>query len=149
MPLVVGERRKILLVDDSEICREAIKYQLGRHGYEVVALDSPFGFGAALTREQPDLVLVDAQMPALSGDKLVEIARKNRLCTCPIVILSDRPPKELQQLVRACGASGYISKTEDDLELALAVKHYLGAPGGAGPTRPDSGDAPSARQRSR
>jgi DNA-binding response OmpR family regulator len=148
LPLVVGEKRKILLVDDSEICREAIKYQLAGHGYEVIALDSPFGFGAALTREQPDLVLVDAQMPALSGDKLVEIARKNRLCTCPIVILSDRPPRELMELVRACGASGYISKTNNDLELALAVRHYLETPGGAGPTRTDSGDEP-VRRRSR
>ena len=38
-----------------------------------VPQNSPFSFGGALARAQPDLVLVDAQMPALSGDKLVGV----------------------------------------------------------------------------
>ena len=70
-------KKKILLVDDSETYRNIARRMLESRGYEVVALRSPFAFGAALTRERPDLALVDAFMPALQGDQLVRLARQN------------------------------------------------------------------------
>jgi DNA-binding response OmpR family regulator len=117
--------KRILVVDDSEICRELVRNVLTARGYEVVVLDSPFGFGAALARESPDLVLVDASMPALHGGKLVEVALQNGLCRCPIVFHSDRPPRELQSLVLSTGASGFIQKTSDPEELWARVEEYL------------------------
>jgi len=118
-------KRTILVVDDSEICRETVRYVLQARGYEVVTVDSPFSFGSALSRTSPDLVLVDANMPALQGDKLVAVALQNGLCSCPIVFHSDRPAEELQMLVRTSGAAGYIKKTSDPSELVLAVEDYL------------------------
>lgn len=120
-----AKKRTILVVDDSEICRETVRYVLQARGYEVVTLDSPFSFGSAITQSKPDLVLVDANMPALQGDKLVAVALQNGLCSCPIVFHSDRPAEELQMLVRSSGATGYIRKTSDPDELVLAVEDYL------------------------
>src|SRR6185436_17350338 len=77
------QKKKILLVDDSEIYRDMARYMLESRGYEVVTLSSPFAFGAAITREQPDLALVDAFMPALQGDQLIRLARQNNLWDCP------------------------------------------------------------------
>jgi DNA-binding response OmpR family regulator len=118
-------KRTILIVDDSEISREMVRYTLTTRGYEVITVDSPFSFGGALSRAQADLVLVDAHMPALSGDKLVEVAIQNRLCTCPIVFYSERPAEELSALVRSSGASGYIQKSNDPEDLVMAVEDYL------------------------
>jgi DNA-binding response OmpR family regulator len=118
-------KRTVLVVDDSEICREIVKLALQARGYEVVALDTPFGFAATLARMQPDLVLVDVNMPALHGGKLVEVALQKGLCTCPIVFHSDRPVRELQSLVLATGASGFIQKTNDPDELAARVEDCL------------------------
>jgi DNA-binding response OmpR family regulator len=118
-------KRRILVVDDSEICRELVKLLLQSRGYDVITLDSPFGFGAAVSREQPDLVLVDASMPALHGGKLVEVALQKGICSCPIVFHSDRSPRELQSLVLSTGASGFIQKTSDADELAARVEEYL------------------------
>jgi len=120
-------KRRILVVDDSEICRELVKLLLQSRGFEVITLDSPFGFGAAVSREQPDLVLVDASMPALHGGKLVEVALQKGICSCPIVFHSDRPARELQSLVLSTGASGYIQKTSDADELAAKVEEFLNA----------------------
>lgn len=120
-------KRTILVVDDSEICRETVRYVLQARGFEVVTVDSPFSFGAALSQSKPDLVLVDANMPALQGDKLVAVALQNGLCSCPIVFHSDRPVEELQMLVRSSGAAGFIRKTSDGGELVLAVEDYLSA----------------------
>jgi CheY-like chemotaxis protein len=118
-------KRRILVVDDSEICRELVKLLLQSRGYDVITLDSPFGFGAAVAREQPDLVLVDVNMPALPGGKLVEVALQKGILSCPIVFHSDRPARELQSLVLSTGASGFISKTNDADELVSRVEEYL------------------------
>lgn len=126
-------KRTVLVVDDSEICREMVRYILTSRGYDVVTVDSPFSFGAALSRSQPDLVLVDAQMPALQGDKLVAVAIQNGLCSCPIVFHSDRPAEELQALVKSSGAAGFIRKTNDADDFVMAVEDYL-----AGSKKPDS-----------
>ena len=66
-------RAKVLIVDDSPIIRELAQHVLQEDGYEVIGLDSPTGFSRALVQEKPDIVLMDVSMPALSGDKLVEI----------------------------------------------------------------------------
>jgi two-component system OmpR family response regulator len=153
-------KRTVLVVDDSEICRETVRYVLQARGYEVVTVDSPFSFGSALSKTSPDLVLVDANMPALQGDKLVAVALQNGLCSCPIVFHSDRPAEELQALVRTSGAAGYIRKTSDPNELVLAVEDYLASASSRRPheravvrdqgpvsqrgPRPESGVFPSA-----
>lgn len=133
-------KRTILVVDDSEICRETVRHVLQSRGYEVVTLDSPFSFGAALSKSQPDLVLMDAHMPALQGDKLVAIAIQNGLCSCPIVFHSDRPVEELSALVKSSGASGYIQKSSNPEDLVMGVEDYLaGARSLRAPAPRDSG----------
>jgi CheY-like chemotaxis protein len=119
------QKKKILLVDDSEIYRDLARYMLESRGYEVVVLSSPFAFGAALTRERPDLALVDAFMPALQGDQLVRLARQNNLWDCPIVLHSDRSTRDLQQMVETSGATGFVAKTGDPDKLALAIEGFL------------------------
>jgi len=118
-------RRRVLFVDDSETCREVVKQQLQARGYDVTTLDSPFGFGAAVARTNPDLVLVDVYMPALDGGKLVEVAIQKGICACPIVFLSERPVRELQSLVLTTKAAGFIVKTPDGDELARQVNDYI------------------------
>lgn len=63
-------------------------------GYVVITVESPFGLSSALTREQPDVVLVDVTMPGLSGDKLVEITLRK---TSDAQVLA----RELQRYLRA------------------------------------------------
>jgi DNA-binding response OmpR family regulator len=118
-------RRRVLFVDDSETCREAVKQQLQSRGFEVTTLDTPFGFGGAVARTNPDLILVDVFMPALDGGKLVEVAIQKGICSCPIVFLSERPVRELQSLVLSTKATGYIVKTSDGDELARQVTEYI------------------------
>src|SRR6185503_7262844 len=118
-------KKKILLVDDSETYRDMARQMLESRGYEVVALSSPFAFGAAMTRERPDLALVDAFMPALQGDQLVRLARQNNLHDCPIVLHSERSPRDLLQMVETSGATGFLPKTSDPEKLARAIEEFL------------------------
>lgn len=116
---------RILLIDDSEIVRDLVSQVLKRHGYEVTARSTPFGFSKALSDLKPDLVLIDVSMPALQGDQLVKVALQYRLHRCPLVLFSSRSDSELAELVRASGASGYIRKTEDPRHLVSQIQRLL------------------------
>ena len=120
---------KILVVDDSDLCRDLTRMMLEDFGYEVVTLDSGLGLSRALGREKPDLVLLDVSMPAVSGHQIVAVAQQHKLHRCPIVLFSDRPPNELSVLARKCGAAGFIPKTSDADSLAASVGRFL-PPGG-------------------
>ncbi len=116
---------KILVVDDSDIVREMLTLTLEEHGYQVTSMGSPLGFSNMLRKLQPDLVLMDVSMPALQGDKLVELALRNKPSGCTILLHSDRPEIELAGLAQQCGARGYIRKTGNVAELLRCVEKYL------------------------
>jgi DNA-binding NtrC family response regulator len=119
-----GVRPKILIVDDSEIVCDSVCTMLEPRGYDVVPLTSLFAFTKTLLAERPDLVLVDVSMPALSGDKLIEISRKHD-DRYPMVLFSNRGESELSNLAARCGAAGYIQKTGDADRLARQVAVFL------------------------
>jgi DNA-binding response OmpR family regulator len=122
----MNRKAKIVVVDDSELCRDLVRHALEPQGYQVMCLDSPFGLSRAVNRERPDLVLVDVSMPGLQGDKLVEVLLSHRLHRCPLVLHSDKPEAELKELVKTSGATGFIQKTTDAAALTQAIQAFLG-----------------------
>lgn len=117
-------KKKIVLLDDSDLIRDLVRETLQDNGYEVVDTNTPFGFSNLLRRENPDLALLDVTMPTLRGDKLAEIAI-NHGVACPIVLFSDRPAAELEAMVKAVKAAGYIRKTGDMNEVLRSVQRFL------------------------
>jgi len=120
-----GKRGKVMLVDDSPVIAESVTIMLEEYGYDVVTLDRIFAFSETVRREQPDLVLIDVMMPAITGDKLVEIAQRHQTIKCPLVLFSNKKPEHLARLAEACGAAGFIAKTDDALTLARAVAGFI------------------------
>lgn len=121
-------RGKVLVVDDSEIVLNATRLVLEYSGFEVLTSPTPFGTQSTIARELPDLVLLDVTMPALRGDALVEMIRASKSSRkTRIVLHSDRPAKELNELVQRCGADGYICKTSDHDELVRQVRIWVAA----------------------
>lgn len=119
-----NQRKKIVLLDDSDLIRELVRETLEQAGYEVIDTNTPFGFSNMLRREKPDLALLDVTMPTLRGDKLAEIAIQHGI-GCPIVLFSDRPEAELDQMVRTVKAAGYIRKTADMDDIVRSVERFL------------------------
>lgn len=76
--------------------------------------------------EAPDLVLMDVEMPAVEGDKAVEILGVGGQSSGPLVYLySDRPRDELERRAEACKANGFIQKGGDFDQLAGAIRSAL------------------------
>ncbi len=122
----MNQRPKILVVDDSEIVLEATRLLLECSGYDVYTSPTPFGTATTISRERPDLVLLDVAMPTLRGDAVVEMIRTSRASQhTRIVLHSDRPAGELEDLVRRCGADGFICKTTDHDAMVRQVQRWL------------------------
>ena len=114
---------RVLIVDDSEICRDTAKLMLEDLGFEVFTLETPLGFSGTLRKLRPDIALVDVGMPGLQGDRLVQIAHRHGAGEiCPVILFSERKRAELDALAELCGASGAISKSDNWAGIANEIR---------------------------
>jgi CheY-like chemotaxis protein len=123
-------RKKVLLIDDSEISLHFAAAVLERAGYDVRTAMSIDEFDVTLGEWRPDLILTDVKMPGVSGVELCRLL-KSRYETAhvPVVLFSAIAPEELEGLARECEADGYLSKVNGlerlPEELALLIDTAL------------------------
>ncbi|MDC3379317.1 response regulator [Planctomycetota bacterium] len=119
-------RRRVLVVDDSEIVLEAASAALSEFGFEVQTTMNPMAVSFQLREFEPNVILLDVDMPAVQGPEVVEVLRRHAMLKDTHVILySARPLAELKDLAKACGAVASISKNVIGKELASAVANHL------------------------
>ena len=118
--------RKILIIDDDQAHLDSARGILEAEGYEVFTQNQPFGSTNAVIRIQPDLVLLDVNMPALSGDRLAEVLRANSSTRDVMVVLhSSNDEDHLRTTARRLGLDGYICKGSPAM-LRLKVAGLIG-----------------------
>src|SRR5258708_13705557 len=82
---------KVLVIDDEPVLVETIAYNLEQAGYQVVtAADGVSGL-TALSREMPDLIILDLMLPEMNGlDFCRRVRREKNTPTIPIIMLTAR-----------------------------------------------------------
>lgn len=119
---------KILVVDDSPILLESTALALEDAGHEVLTLDNPLSVAAVVRKERPTLMLIDLNMPTLTGDMVARIVSDYGVAKeMKVVLYSDVDERELAQRASACGATGFIPKRFMGAQLAEQVGRFLGA----------------------
>jgi CheY-like chemotaxis protein len=122
----MSERPRIFIVDDSKVVLLAAREVLERAGYEVTTRQEAIGSTAEILRVQPDLVLLDVNMPLLEGDDLVRsIKRREPLRDTCVLSFSGKPDNELRQLAMLSGADGFIRKPSSATELVSEIEKWL------------------------
>jgi CheY-like chemotaxis protein len=117
---------KVLILDDSEIVLESATLTLEEAGYEVAPLRSPFLLFKTMQRERPDVALVDVHMPALNGDRVLEIAHGiGAFVGTPVLLYSTMEDAELRAMAARHGADGFVRKSADREQLVSAVERWL------------------------
>lgn len=117
---------KILLVEDNELNRDMLSRRLQRKGYEVIlAVDGQDAVNRALV-EKPDLVLMDMDLPVLSGWEATE-ALKNQPGTSriPVIALTAHALAADRERALSCGCDAYQSKPVDLPELLAKIEEWL------------------------
>ena len=116
-------RIKVLLVDDHPVVRKGISSCLARHGHLLIAGEAADGLEAlAKARELlPDIVLLDLDLPQMSGLAVAEALRKE-LPRIKVLILSMYRRAEHLPRILQSGARGYVLKDASPEELVKAIE---------------------------
>lgn len=119
------DKKKILVIDDDERHLITTQEVLTNEGYEVFTYSWWLGVTNFVRKLQPDLILLDINMPALSDTGLSSLLLSNAgTKNIPIVFYSSNDEDSLRKAVSEYGARGYISKG-NIYELKRRVAYYL------------------------
>jgi len=120
------DKIRILLADDHAVLRSGLKLLLNSQDDFVVIGEAPTGLSAITFAEelQPDLILLDLNMPGLGGLEALPIIRQKSPDSRILILTMHGEPEYLQQAIKN-GASGYILKKAADTELIIAIKAVM------------------------
>lgn len=118
--------RTVFLVDDSELILSMVSAALQTAGYQVHALARWEALDAELEKTRPDMILMDINMPEMTGDSALSFFKEARgLQDVPIYLYSDIDIRALEKRSHDCGADGFISKGWGIERLMSVVKKVL------------------------
>lgn len=121
---MVEKKFKIALVDDDESVRTSLCLNLQYEGYQVLmAPDGEIG-KELITKEQPDLIVMDVMMPRKDGLQLCRELRESGNST-PIILLTARSQEVDKVLGLELGADDYLAKPFGVRELVARIKALL------------------------
>ena len=136
--------QKILVVEDNELNLKLFCDLLRAHGYEAEPVRDGREAVERAREFAPDLVVMDIQMPHVSGLELIEqMKADDGLRHMPIMAVTAYAAKGDEERIRDAGAEGYVSKPISVMRFVEAVAGLLarGAEPAADKPRPDAGDA--------
>lgn len=110
----------IRIVDDEEGMRESLAFMLRQEGYDCTAYESAAAFLKSDSPSRPGCLLLDVQMPGMTGLELQAEMNKRGL-TIPIVFLSAHGDLDMAVDAMRRGASAFIQKTADRTRLMEAI----------------------------
>lgn len=119
----------VLVVDDDAVSLEVARERVERCGYQAEVRDTAIGTSQWILQYQPHVVLLDLEMPFLGGAELARIIQRAQLPT-RIVLHSGKPQRELDQIARAMGVAGAISKEVGEELFARQLSRHVAAFGG-------------------
>lgn len=114
----MAEKLKVVVVDDDEGQLRLVASMLRSDGFDVATAEVPFGASNLVRQFRPDIVLLDMQLPGLSGDRLLEVIREVAEKSTQLVLYSAADKDILRSRAQRVGADGWIQK--DFAEGALA-----------------------------
>lgn len=116
----------ILIVDDNAVNLKLARVLLEMEGYAVKTAEDAERALEVLQTFRPDLILLDIQLPGISG---LELARRlksdSRFSAIPLIALTAYAMKGDEEKTRAAGCDGYIPKPIDTRALATLVRQFL------------------------
>ncbi len=121
----MSEKPRIFVIDDDVTMLSLIERTLRMASYEVVVSSEVLGTTQKIKQFDPDIVIVDHQMPALTGENFIRIVRRQPNSRPRILMYSAMPRQEMEQRALDAGADVYVCKTDGMSELLAAVSRLL------------------------
>jgi two-component system cell cycle response regulator DivK len=119
--------KKILLVEDNEFNRKIVRDLLARQPYDLLeAHDGEAGVAAA-RRDKPDVIVMDVQLPKLSGlDATRAIRAEPETAKIPIIVVTSFALSGDDKKAMDAGASAYLAKPYSPRQLLDTIRRMAG-----------------------
>lgn len=118
-------KARVLIVEDNPMNMELAGDLLTAEGYEVLRAATALEALGVLQEVKPDLILMDIQLPGLSGLDLTKRLKKDlKTHDVPIIAFTAHTRKCDQEIFKA-GCDGYISKPIDTKRFVRAIEAFL------------------------
>lgn len=99
---------------------------LEAHGYKTVQTRSGVEAAGLARRHKPDLILMDIQLPEVSGLQVTQQLKQDEdLCHIPVIAITAFAMKGDEEKIRQGGCEAYLSKPISIVKFLETVRHYL------------------------
>jgi CheY-like chemotaxis protein len=118
---------RALLVEDNPVNQQVVLRLLQKHGHRVTLASNGREALGALTEEEFDIVLMDVQMPVMTGLEATEAIRRTERGSgrrIPIIAMTAHAMKGDRELCMASGMDGYLSKPIRLKDLLEALEKF-------------------------
>ena len=118
---------KIMIIDDEPLVIRVVRRFLTTEGYtNFLTITDPRKAFDLIKSERPDIVLVDIMMPHITGIELLRLRQKAKLMQhIPFIVLSANSEKNIKREALKLGATDFLAKPVDPVDLVLRVKNSL------------------------
>lgn len=112
--------KKIIVIEDDKVLREALTVLLRENGYEVCQIVRFEKTEQQIAREKADLVLLDIILPGTNGQEILRNLR--RISEVPVIMLTSKTGETDEILAMSYGADDYITKPYNPALLLLKIE---------------------------
>jgi two-component system, cell cycle response regulator DivK len=120
-------RKTVLIVEDNELNMKLFHDLLDAHGYRTIQTRNGLDALILARSHRPDLVLMDIQLPEVSGLEVVRwLKDDDELRAIPIIAVTAFAMKGDEERIRSGGCEAYISKPISVLMFLDTIRRFIG-----------------------
>ncbi len=118
--------KKILIVEDNELNMKLFRDLLEAHGYETMQTREGLQALTLAREHRPDLILMDIQLPEVSGLEVTKwLKEDDELSSIPVIAVTAFAMKGDEERIREGGCEAYISKPITVIPFMDTIKSFL------------------------
>lgn len=120
-------KKRILIVEDNDLNLKLFRDLLTAHGYETIETKEGLEAIHLTKSERPDLILMDIQLPEISGlDVTRRLKADMNIRAIPIIAVTAFAMKDDEEKILSAGCEAYISKPISIVPFLNTVRRFLG-----------------------
>jgi len=120
-------QKRILLIEDNEFNRKIVRDLLARQPYDLLEANDGEAGVAAARRDRPDVIVMDIQLPKLSGlDATRAIRADPDTAKIPIIVVTSFALSGYDKKAMDAGASAYLAKPYSPRQLLDTIRKMAG-----------------------
>ncbi|MGM0562215.1 MAG: response regulator [Pseudomonadota bacterium] len=123
---VASDTKTVLVVEDNELNMKLFHDLLEAHGYNILQTKDGMEALRMARKHVPDLILMDIQLPEVSGLEVTKwIKEDDELSAIPVIAVTAFAMKGDEEKIREGGCEAYIAKPISVADFLETIKRYL------------------------